>query len=205
MRPKKTVKRNLRILLIEDSATDAELIDNELKACGLAFNLAMIQSELELRRELELERPDLILSDHGLPSFDGFKALEIVREQHPDLPFIFVSGSNNQAMVLEMYEQGATDYVFKNDLGDLRLSIQYALEPPPEPPPALPEPAAQSETAPIMQPVSGTIRLQFCPDCHHAWDETGGPVLLEDCFEYNTEVVVIRKRCAKCEQSHANR
>src|SRR5688572_5360282 len=107
------MKTKLRILLLEDDAADADLIEHELESAGLAFHLARIQTEAELRHELDSEEPDLILSDHGLPTFDGFAALEIVRETRPELPFIFVSGSNDQGMVARMYEQGATDYVFK--------------------------------------------------------------------------------------------
>src|SRR6266498_2625979 len=122
------MKTNLRILLLEDDATDAELIAQGLKSSGFSFRLARIETESDLRRELERDTPDLILSDHGLPSFDGFKALEIVRETRPTLPFIFVSGSNDQGMVAKMYEEGATDYVFKHDLGDLKTAVHDALE-----------------------------------------------------------------------------
>src|SRR5215216_6372845 len=92
----------------------------------------MIQTEAELLRELEPQPPDLILSDHGLPSFDGFTALDIVRKRDSKLPFIFVSGSNDQGMVTEMFDRGATDYVYKHDIADLRTAVTQALtaEPP---------------------------------------------------------------------------
>ena len=74
------MKTPLHILLLEDSRFDAELIATELKKLG-PVRLDMIQSETELRHALDSQPPDLILSDHGLPSFNGFKALEIVREE----------------------------------------------------------------------------------------------------------------------------
>jgi len=120
----------LNILLLEDSRFDADLIAKELKKLGQPFQLNAIQSESELRHALDVQTPDLILSDHGLPSFDGFKALEIVREELPELPFIFVSGSNNQQMVVDMHDLGATDYVFKRDLGTLCPTIKRALKKP---------------------------------------------------------------------------
>src|SRR5262245_46550891 len=101
------MQNKLHILLLEDDLADAALIAHELEAGGFAFRLTRIQTEAELRRELGMGMPDLILSDHGLPDFDGFKALEIVRETSPELPFIFVSGSNDQGMVVHMHEQGA--------------------------------------------------------------------------------------------------
>src|SRR5271154_6663973 len=130
------MKTNLRILLLEDSHLDAELMERELTRDGFSFSLARIETEVELRRELDTTPPDLVLSDHGLPTFDGFKALEIVRKLRPQLPFIFVSGSNDQQMVFDMYEQGATDYVYKRDLKDLEVAVHAALEMPPAAQPA---------------------------------------------------------------------
>jgi CheY-like chemotaxis protein len=128
----------LRILLLEDSANDAELIKHELEEGGFAFSLTRVETKATFLRELETPL-DLVLSDHGLSEFSGFSALEIIRSKFPQLPFIFVSGSNDQQMVVDMYEQGATDYVFKRDLMDLRSAVHNALEAQSEPPPAKPE------------------------------------------------------------------
>jgi len=151
----------LKILLLEDSRFDAELIAKELKKLRHPFQLEAIQSEIELRHALAFQPPDLILSDHGLPSFDGFKALEIVREESPELPFIFVSGSNNQQMVVDMHEQGATDYVFKRDLGNLCPTIKRALGQPNKTRPAHKHEDLEFEEPVEPQTISSTGRLQF--------------------------------------------
>lgn len=122
------MKTPLTILLIEDSEFDAKLITQSLEAWGFALRASRIHTEAQLREALDFQSPDLVISDHGLPAFGGFKALDIVRRLQPDLPFIFVSGSNDQAMVVEMYDHGATDYVFKNDLHDLEGAVRGALE-----------------------------------------------------------------------------
>lgn len=181
----------LHVLLLEDDAVDAELIAKELQGGGLVFDLTRIQSEPELRHELESGITDLILSDHGLPAFDGFKALQIVRAMRPELPFIFVSGSNDQGMVARMYEEGATDYVFKRDVSDLSPAVRRALEvPPPVPPPAFPpEPPPQP---PVF------ARLHFCPTCMEARDEAGGLVDFWNYFRGHAEIAVLRERCWKC-------
>lgn len=166
------------------------MIAHELEAAGFDFTLARIESETELRREMEADKPDLILSDHGLPTFDGFKALEIVRDVNPELPFIFISGSNDQGMVARMYDAGATDYVFKNDLHDLTPAVREALESPPAPsqsPP--PEPAPLS-----IEPV----RLRLCPSCLRAHDEQGAIVEFLDCFRSHNEVTVTHELCETC-------
>lgn len=150
----------LNILLLEDSRFDADLITNELRKLGHPFRLDAIQSEGELRHALAFRPPDLILSDHGLPSFDGFKALEIVREEKPELPFIFVSGSNNQQMVVDMHDLGATDYVFKRDLATLCPTIKRALKSPGKKTAhAFNDLEFEDLTAP--QTVSSTGRIQF--------------------------------------------
>jgi CheY-like chemotaxis protein len=202
-------KSKLKILLIEDDVADAQLIARELTRSGFAFRLERVEAEADLLREMETEMPDLILSDHGLPAFSGFKALEIVREKHPKLPFIFISGSNDQGMVADMYEAGATNYVFKRDIADLKSAVLEALETQeeeestpaePEAIPAqfeleMPLPPA-SERHPAFQPAIG--RLTFCPECRQAWDNHGRLIQLDKYCGTHTEIVVIRQRCQDC-------
>ena len=186
------MKTRLRILLLEDNDTDVQVIGNQLKAGGFDFQLARVQSEAELRREMEVDRPDLVLSDHGLPSFDGFRALKIVRDQMPELPFIFVSGSNDQGMVARMYEAGATDYVFKNDICDLPLAVREALKPQPN----------DEFRAESNQPQSVDLaftRLRLCPSCLRAQDENGNSVDFLEYFRTHHEIVVLQELCGACQ------
>jgi PleD family two-component response regulator len=117
---------NLRILLLEDSLADAKLIERELLRDGFAFSLSRVQTEAELRSELALAQPDLVLANHVLPKLDGFVALAIVRQFSAAVPFIFVSASNDQQLICDMFEEGASDYVFKRDLGDLGVAVTKA-------------------------------------------------------------------------------
>lgn len=187
----------VQILLLEDSEFDVELVAHELKKLGRPFRLDRIQSEAELRHELLFRPPDLILSDHGLPSFSGFKALEIVRQVQPALPFIFVSGSNDQQMVVDMFDSGATDYVFKKDIQDLGPAVRQALEPPKE---------AGSTTAETPRPklksaVPPLGHLLFCPKCRHTWDDAGELVQMAQYLSDNPETVVLSRACGECLQS----
>ncbi len=77
--------------------------------------------------ELQHHPPDLILSDHGLPSFDGFTALAIARDKCPEVPFIVVTSSMGEQMTIEAFEGGATDYVLKDQLSKLAPAVQRAL------------------------------------------------------------------------------
>ena len=192
---------NLRILLVEDDAADAELIEQQLRDSGLSFSLVRVQTEGDFRHHLQAESPDVILSDHGLPSFSGFKALEITRADFPKKPFIFVSGSNDQGMVADMYEQGATDYVFKRDLGDLKTAVLKALDEVIEKQsPYLAESRAETGTSsPSVPQVTGVCgSISFCPRCWQALDELGQPVLMESYCTSRPEVMVRRKVCSRC-------
>lgn len=200
------MKTNLRILLIEDSVADATLISERLKADGFSFRLSQVQTEFELHRELDLEKPDLVLSDHGFPAFSGFTALEIVRERHPKLPFIFVSGSNSQEMIIDMIDRGATDYVFKRDIHDLKLAVCNALESEPEdvPRPAQSDPPPPDKVLAAPRPVHAPSRLQFCPECQNMRNEGSDFVWAADYFQSHPEVTVVRKLCDHCAQMRAS-
>jgi len=117
----------LRILIMEDDAADAVLINHELRKGGLEFRSKRVEKREDFVRELEQNPPDLIFSDHGLPSFDGFSALSIAREKCPDTPFIFVTGSMGEEKAVETLKGGATDYVLKSHLSNLVAAVQRAV------------------------------------------------------------------------------
>ena len=121
------VNKELRILVLEDVADDVELINRELRKSGLAFRCKRVDTREDFVRELEHNPPDLIFSDHGLPTFHGFSALAIARNQCPDVPFIFVTGSQGEEMAAETFKGGATDYVLKDRLSGLVPAVQRAL------------------------------------------------------------------------------
>lgn len=85
--------RALRILMLEDSPEDAELIVYELRRGGIGFETVRVATQEEFRRALEEYKPDLILADYRLPGFDGLTALRIVRAVSHEIPFIFVTGA----------------------------------------------------------------------------------------------------------------
>jgi signal transduction histidine kinase/DNA-binding NarL/FixJ family response regulator len=121
------MKTEIRILMVEDSTADACLMDRELRKGGLAFQATRIETKEDFLSELNQNRPDLILLDHGLPSFDGFTALKLARERVPDVPVIFVTGSLGEETILKTLKQGADDYVLKHHLPDLVPAVHRAL------------------------------------------------------------------------------
>ena len=79
--------------MIEDEAHDAALVEHTLKEGGFRFSFKRVDTEEGFVRELAKFKPSVILSDHGLPSFDGFSALALAQDKLPEVPFIFVTGS----------------------------------------------------------------------------------------------------------------
>jgi signal transduction histidine kinase len=121
------VKKNIRILLVEDELKDAELTTFALRAGGLTFSVERAETREEFLYELEHCQPDLILSDYALPTFDGFTALSLAQQKAPGTPFIFVTGTMGEEVAIETLRNGATDYVLKNRLSRLVPAVQRAL------------------------------------------------------------------------------
>lgn len=116
----------LRILILEDSPLDAELIAALFE--GLATELHRVETEGDFRKELLEFRPDLILADYKLPSFSGAVALEICKAETPDVPLIFVSGTIGEEAAVELLKSGATDLVVKDHLARLLPAVRRALK-----------------------------------------------------------------------------
>ncbi|MEO8002544.1 MAG: PAS domain S-box protein, partial [Arenimonas sp.] len=117
----------LRILLVDDSATDIALNIRALNDLGRPIVTEAVSSDSGLRETLSRFKPDLILSDFSMPGFSGQKALEIANELAPDIPFIYVSGTIGEELAIEAMQRGASDYVLKDNLRRLKPAIERAL------------------------------------------------------------------------------
>ncbi|WP_297899518.1 EAL domain-containing protein [Metallibacterium sp.] len=117
----------LSVLFVEDSALDMELSLHELKGLGRKLSATRVSDADALRDTLTRSSPDVILSDFSMPGFSGMHALEIVRELAPDIPFIFVSGTIGEEAAIEALQQGAADYVLKENLRRLQPAVERAL------------------------------------------------------------------------------
>jgi PAS domain S-box-containing protein len=117
----------MRILHLEDSAHDAELVagrlSHECPECHLEHATSRGEFEAALRRG----QFDLILSDYTLRDFDGLSALEMARRECPNKPFIFLSGTIGEERAIEALKSGATDYVIKDRPSRLAPAIRQAL------------------------------------------------------------------------------
>ncbi|KJV31279.1 response regulator [Luteibacter yeojuensis] len=117
---------SIRILLLEDSALDAELIEVQLNAASLAHVTERVWTLEAFEAALGEHRHDVILSDHLLRGFDGHDALVLARRFAPDVPFIFVSGTLSEELAVDALKKGARDYVVKQRLQRLPDAIVRA-------------------------------------------------------------------------------
>jgi diguanylate cyclase (GGDEF)-like protein/PAS domain S-box-containing protein len=117
----------LRILLLEDRDSDADLVKVELRRAGFDAEVTRVITEAEFRAALA-PGFDLILSDYALPQFSGLQALGILRDSALDVPFILVSGTIGEEAAVEAMQMGASDYLIKDRLGRLGNSIRQTLE-----------------------------------------------------------------------------
>lgn len=113
--------------MIEDEVHDATLVEHTLKESGFDFSFKRVDSEELFLNALERFHPSVILSDHGLPAFDGFTALALAQKKAPDVPFIFVTGSLGEEMTIQALKSGATDFVLKHRLVTLPAAVHRAL------------------------------------------------------------------------------
>ncbi len=121
------VVKVLRILLLEDSLLDTELIQASLTDGEIDCELVRVETRADFIAALEKDSFELILSDYSLPSFDGLSALEISRTLRPEVPFIFVSATLGEELAIETLKSGATDYVLKQRLARLAPVVHRAL------------------------------------------------------------------------------
>jgi len=121
------MKKEVRILILEDVPADAELMEHELHKGGIEFSAKRVETKETFLKELKDFAPDLILADLTLPTFSGIAALAIVQEGYPDIPFIFVSGTIGEELAIETLKRGAADYVLKDRLSRLVPAVNRAL------------------------------------------------------------------------------
>jgi signal transduction histidine kinase len=117
----------LRVLHLEDSELDHELMKAHLQRGGLKVVAKRIDSETAFRAALE-QPWDVVLSDYNLPGFSGLVALDLLKSSGRDVPFILVSGEIGEDTAVEAMRNGASDYLLKNNLTRLVPALLHVIE-----------------------------------------------------------------------------
>ena len=117
----------LRVLMVEDSPTDAKLVVQALRSMGIDMEFERVEDPESMRRALEMRTWDFVLSDWSMPKFSAMGALEVLKNTGKDLPFIIVSGTVGEESAVDAMHAGAHDYVLKDKLGRLGPAIEREL------------------------------------------------------------------------------
>ena len=122
-----SVKNPVRVLMLDDSEADAELIRQELNRAGLATVSERVNCEHSFAAALENFAPDVVLSDHSLALFDAQSALALLLRVRPTTPLIIVTGSFNGDKAIAWLRAGVEDLIIKSNLSRLAASITDAV------------------------------------------------------------------------------
>lgn len=117
----------LRLLLVEDSEHDAELLLRHLSSNAYDTCHSRVDNAQDMQELLRSEKWDLIISDYTMPGFGGLQALEIAKQDSPGIPFIIVSGNIGEDIAAAAMVAGAHDYVMKGNLARLLPAIEREL------------------------------------------------------------------------------
>jgi sigma-B regulation protein RsbU (phosphoserine phosphatase) len=117
----------IKILLLEDSPSDVDLVKRTLLKNDLVFSMEVVSTRLGFEEKLFGFDPDIVLSDHSLPQFSSLEALEIARNKKKNIPFILITGSVSEEFAVDCMKAGVDDYILKNSLIRLPSSIHNIL------------------------------------------------------------------------------
>ncbi|GLQ99790.1 response regulator [Dyella mobilis] len=117
----------IRVLQVEDSPLDAELVLTELQADGIDYDVRLVDDEPAFLGTLQDFDPHIVLSDLSMPGFSGQRALELLLAHSPDTPFIYVSATLGEEAAIAALREGATDYILKQNPARLASAVRRAM------------------------------------------------------------------------------
>lgn len=124
--------QHLKILLLEDSPFDVTLIERELTKAGVSFTSVVVCERPAFEEALVAFNPDVILCDHHMPRMNSIEAFQIFREYQNTvgrlIPFILVTGEVSEDFAVQCIKAGVDDYILKDRLKRLPISITNGLE-----------------------------------------------------------------------------
>jgi len=117
----------IRVLLIEDSQDDAELVLRELRRGGYVVSSDRVDTPAAMIEAVDHQVWDLIVCDYSMPQFSGMDALKVLRSRGVEAPFLFVSGTIGEDTAVNALKEGAQDYVMKGNLKRLLPAVEREL------------------------------------------------------------------------------
>ena len=119
----------LKVFILEDLKTDIELVKRQVLKFNPTSTFTIASSKDEFYEKIEWLQPDIVLSDYGLPSFNGLEALIHIKKVYTNIPFIFVTGTlNDDEKVARAILEGADGFVLKQNLSQLPNTMKDILD-----------------------------------------------------------------------------
>ncbi|MCE9499471.1 MAG: SpoIIE family protein phosphatase [Leptospira sp.] len=122
------MEKQLKVLFIEDSEDDADLLARLLRKAGYQLSSVRVDNRKALMDSLKENSFDIILADYVIPGFGGMEALKIVKAIGKDIPVILISGSIGESIAVDVMRAGAQDYIMKDNLTRLVPAIQREMQ-----------------------------------------------------------------------------
>jgi len=119
---------NPKILIVDDSEDDAFLLSSQIRRVEQKCEFRRVDSAEGMRTALAQQAWDLVISDHSMPGFDSVEALRILRDNNKETPFVIYSGHLAQEVGISAMQNGAHDFVYKNDPERMLPVIKRELE-----------------------------------------------------------------------------
>jgi DNA-binding NtrC family response regulator len=123
-----TGARRIRVLVVEDNASDSELMLHALKNVGYESECEVVQTADDFADRIRKNKYDIILADYRLPGWNGMETVRMVRQEDLDIPVVLVSGALGELKAVECIKAGAADYVLKDHLARLPQSVRRAIQ-----------------------------------------------------------------------------
>jgi two-component system, sensor histidine kinase and response regulator len=118
----------ISVLFVEDNPADVQLCLAQLKRAGFEIHSETVEDERGFLEKLRTETFDAIISDYSLPNWNGIRAMEQLRRQNKDIPFILLTGSLGEEKAVECMKMGMTDYIVKGHMALLPAAVVRALD-----------------------------------------------------------------------------
>ncbi len=122
------MKKLLNVLIVDDAADDAELININLEKNGYVSHYKRVETKEEMLNALGAQQWDIIICDYSMPRFSALEALRVHKEKKLEIPFIIVSGTVGETLAVEAMRAGAHDYVMKDNLARLSPAVERELK-----------------------------------------------------------------------------
>ena len=193
------------ILILEGEPGHAETLVAELRRQAVPFANVSVGRHDSLQQALENNAVDLIIAEHAAPSENAFAALETVREQHPEIPFVILTSTCDPGLLVEIFECGAAGHVRRQQPEELAPIVLMALESAKQLDPLTEVEVIREVPAGDDQSAEPKTDLQerphpVCPRCKRIADSLGHWERLETYLRLHRQATIALETCPDCTQ-----